>query len=142
MQRPGCGVRVRSRDSVLLLDPPTGSVDWLWEFPALGAMSFMFLGLAASPSKRSSRPSKGQTLVAIAVACAGLLLLPPWLAARRVDRASSIWRADPSLAYRLLRQAARLNPVSEQPLVVQGTIAAERRQSAADGGKLPSRDRA
>jgi hypothetical protein len=107
-----------------------GSVDWLWEFPALGAMSFMFLGLAGSPSKRPSRPSKGQTLIAIAVASAGLLLIPPWLAARQVDRASSIWRADPSLAYRLLRQAARLNPASEQPLVVQGTIAAERRQSA------------
>jgi hypothetical protein len=107
-----------------------GSVDWLWEFPALGAMSFMFLGLAASPSKRSSRPSKGQTFVAIAVLCAGLLVIPPWLAASQVDRASSIWRTDPALAYRLLRQAARLNPVSEQPLVVQGTIAAERRQSA------------
>jgi hypothetical protein len=107
-----------------------GSVDWLWEFPALGAMSFMFLGLAASPSSRSSRPSKGQTLVAIAVLCAGLLVIPPWLAASQVDRASSIWRADPSLAYQLLRHAARLNPLSEQPLVVQGTIAAERRQSA------------
>jgi O-antigen ligase len=107
-----------------------GSVDWLWEFPALGAISFMFLGLAASPSKRPSRPSKGQTFVAIVVVCAGLAMIPPWLAARQVDRASSIWRTDPSLAYRLLRQAARLNPISEQPLAVQGTIAAERHQSA------------
>jgi hypothetical protein len=107
-----------------------GSVDWLWEFPALGAMSFMFLGLATSPSERPSRPSKGQTFVAIVVLCAGLAMIPPWLAARQVDRASSIWRTDPALAYRLLRQAARLNPLSEQPLVVQGTIAAERRQSA------------
>jgi len=54
-------------------------------------------------------------------------LLPSWLAARDVAIGADIWRTDPTRATRLLRSAARLEPLSDQAYQVLGTIAERRR---------------
>jgi hypothetical protein len=102
------------------------SVDWLWEFPALGASAFMFLGLAVSGTQMVGAPGRIRLIPALATSAIALSFIGPWLAANQVDRAASVWRTNPHLAYTLLHQAARLNPLSDAPAVVEGTIAAQR----------------
>jgi O-Antigen ligase len=103
-----------------------GSVDWLWEFPALGAGAFMLLGIAAGPAMLSRVPLKLPVAVAVITAAIAVSFIAPWASAKQVTRASEIWRADPAAAYTALDQAADLNPLSDGPPVVEGTIAAER----------------
>jgi tetratricopeptide (TPR) repeat protein len=47
----------------------------------------------------------------------------PWLAAEETLRAATSWRQDPHGAYARLDTAARLNPLSDEPKVVEGAIA-------------------
>ena len=103
-------------------------MDWLWEFPALGGAAFILLGLAISHSRAStgSGPRFLRPLLIAAIALLALSFVPPWLAARQTERASVIWRGDPSLAYSLLDQAADLNPLSDTPDLTKMTIAAQR----------------
>jgi Flp pilus assembly protein TadD len=60
---------------------------------------------------------------AAAVACAALVL--PWLSSSYARSASAVWSDDSDLAYSRLELAAELNPLSAQPLVRKGLIAAE-----------------
>lgn len=108
-----------------------GSGDWLWEFPALGAPAFAWLGLAAGldrPDTPAERPPRARVLVAaplfglVAVAAAVSLALP-WLAAREVDFAARTWRANPARAFDALGRARALNPLSDLPDIVSGAIA-------------------
>jgi hypothetical protein len=109
-----------------------GSVDWLWEFPALGGTAFACLGLAVSLTSRrapaaagGSRSGRAARTVGMALA-AGLALLSfglPWLAYRDTAVAAAGWSVDPAAAYARLDTAARLNPVSDQPDLVAGAIA-------------------
>jgi O-antigen ligase/polysaccharide polymerase Wzy-like membrane protein len=121
-----------------------GSVDWLWEFPALGGVSLVFLGLAVaghSPSAGRARPVR-LAAAALAVAAA-LSFIPPWLSAHQVDRATAVWQTDPGLAFALLHQAARLNPVSDDSPVTELTIAAQlgdSRRMAASARSAIARD--
>ena len=124
-----------------------GSVDWLWEFPALGGVALVLVGLAVAPppaavpagGARSTRRLAG----AVAVGLAALSFAPPWLAARQTARAAAVWQNDPSLAYDLLGQASTLNPLSDSPDVTRLTIAAERGdapQMAASARRAIARD--
>ena len=111
-----------------------GSVDWLWEFPALGAGAFALLGLAAGLAPR--RPADARRLarplvsglvpalatVAVAVALA-LSFGAPWLADRYVTQAAAIYRSRPAQAFDRLDSAAALNPLSPRPRAVAGSIA-------------------
>jgi hypothetical protein len=103
-----------------------GSVDWLWQFPALGLGAFLLLGLAIAPYGRAQPRGRLRIPVAAATALVGLSFLAPWLSARQVALASREWRQDPAAAYAALDQAARINPLSDDAPVVAGTIAAER----------------
>ena len=47
----------------------------------------------------------------------------PWLSARYEKQALAAWRADPALATTTLARAAALNPLNDQPLILQGAIA-------------------
>ena len=115
-----------------------GSVDWLWEFPVLGGTAFVFLGIALSLTAASSG-SRALRLSTIAVTIVlALSFLAPWLAAKQTERASTVWRSDPALAYTLLDQAESLNPLSDAPDLTGLTIAAQlgdvkRMQSSAEG---------
>ncbi len=102
-----------------------GSVDWLWEFPALGGTAFILLGLAISRERTSAGPRSLRLAVIVATAVIAASFVPPWLAARQTERAAAIWRGDPSLAYSLLDQAAGLNPLSDTPDLTEMTIAAQ-----------------
>ena len=111
-----------------------GSIDWFWEFPALGGPALATLGLAGGLEWPPARPPDGSpgwsrarvtaaalsTLVFVA-ALASLAL--PWLSAREVERAADAWRTSPDDAYASLDRARRLNPLSARPDLFAGAIA-------------------
>lgn len=106
-----------------------GSVDWLWEFPALGGIGVAMLGVAVAARPRTGpadapRPS---STVARGLAIAGalvavVLLVPPWLSEREIERSL---KSDASFEARLdrLDRAATLNPFSGRPDLAAGSIA-------------------
>ncbi|MCZ7590365.1 MAG: O-antigen ligase family protein [Gaiella sp.] len=115
-----------------------GSVEWFWEIPALGAPAFAFLGLASRTSdadaeQAGTRPRARSTSVAmagssiVAVAAFASLALP-WLSARDVDAAVAAWRSDAAAAYQRLDRARWLNPLTDEPDVVESVIASLRHE--------------
>jgi tetratricopeptide (TPR) repeat protein len=108
-----------------------GSIDWLWEIPALAASALAFLGLAFGLREpRPDRPPRTPRRSVPALAAAGVLFAAavgsyalPGLAAREVERAVQAWPEAPDRAFSRLERARRLNPLSERPDVVAGTLA-------------------
>ncbi len=109
-----------------------GSGDWLWEFPALGATAFAWLGLSTGLERRPVMPVPERSraamwaaggLTAVAALGAAVTLGLPWLAAREVDYAAHSWRADPKSAFDALGRARRLNALSDLPDLMTGAIA-------------------
>jgi hypothetical protein len=109
-----------------------GSGDWLWEFPALGAAAFAWLGLAAGLDRRpaAAAPERSRAarravtgLSSVAALGVALTLALPWIAAREVDYAARSWRADPKSAFDALGRARQLNPLSDLPDLIAGAIA-------------------
>lgn len=122
-----------------------GSFDWFFEFAGLGAPAFALLGLgcglmpgrapadaevlapdslelAGSHHRLSTRallPLAGILLALVAT----LSLAAPWLSELEVENAAGIWTRAPLTAYGRLREAARLNPLSDEPYLVAGSIA-------------------
>jgi O-antigen ligase len=119
-----------------------GTIDWFWEFPALGGPAFALLGLAAGllprrsgPTRRSARRStRGPArrprelraglavLIALGVAAA-MSFGAPWFAELEQNNAIGTWRADPRGAFDALDSAASLNPLSATPKLLGGSIA-------------------
>ncbi|HXB64367.1 MAG TPA: O-antigen ligase family protein [Solirubrobacteraceae bacterium] len=137
-----------------------GSFDWFWEFAGLGAPAFALLGLACSQAPRQvaggeatffsdanqpradasdrSQHTRARdwrrwcllgagTLTAVA---AVLVFTAPWLSALEVQSAARVWVRSPAQAYARLDHAARLDPLSDEPYVVAGTIALRRGELA------------
>jgi len=100
-----------------------GSVDWFWEFPALGVGAFAMLGLAASllPRPAASRAaiepiSAGRPAWAaagVAAVVIGLGLLSPWMAARAARDGRPLVADRPR--GRLRRPRHRLEAQPDQP---------------------------
>jgi tetratricopeptide (TPR) repeat protein len=113
-----------------------GSFDWFWEFAGLGAPAFAMLGIAcalapahavATQGTRASPPAWRRrallgagSLLALAAA---ISLVAPWLGQLQVESAARVWAKAPQTAYARLRQAAKLNPLSDEPYLVAGSIA-------------------
>jgi tetratricopeptide (TPR) repeat protein len=107
-----------------------GSVDWLWEFPALGGAAFAMLGTAVAAATRPAEPEaveRRQTtvqraLVGVGALAAALILALPWLSERQLERAIE---SDGTLQSRIdqLDRAASLNPFSSRPDLAAGSIA-------------------
>jgi tetratricopeptide (TPR) repeat protein len=119
-----------------------GVTDWFWEWAGLGAPAFAMLGLACALAARGRvareadppadadpayeaprlRPSvvvpAGVVLIAAALAIAG-----PWLAEREVERAGAVFATSPMEAYARLDRASSLDPLSDRPALVKGSIA-------------------
>jgi O-Antigen ligase len=123
-----------------------GSFDWFWEFAGLGAPAFALLGLACALAPRGRRAQKTSAALApadtggaararpwirVAGGLAGLVvvltivgsLTAPWLSQLQVQSAARVWRKAPASAYGRLHDAAALNPLSDEPYLVAGTIA-------------------
>jgi tetratricopeptide (TPR) repeat protein len=122
-----------------------GSVDWFWEFAGLGAPAFAMLGLACALAPRASSPAAPASApasrdaaaarrraLASRLGMAGSLLLAiavvgsmaaPWLSRLQIESAARVWRTTPQTAYARLDDAARLNPLSDEALLVAGNIA-------------------
>jgi O-antigen ligase len=114
-----------------------GSFDWFWEFAGLGAPAWAMIGLAAGlvprPEARSPepRPPGRASLQGVAIGLFALLaaasLVLPWISETQSRRAARTWPQNLSLAQDRLDQAASLNPLSERPYLVAGTIELRRR---------------
>lgn len=117
-----------------------GSVDWLWEYPALSAGALALLGAATGLRPASLEPAAPgrehrawlRTAVggAIALVCAGLVI-PSYIAERDVAQAAAGWPSDPQAATARLERARTLNPLSTHPSLVEGVIAIRRGQVGA-----------
>ena len=111
------------------------SVDWLWEFPALAGPAFALLGTAAGarvrarPEGRSTRVPRPLAVGAGAAVAAGAIVVlgAPWISVRESDAALAVAPTDTGRAYALLRSAARWNPVSDSPALVEAAVAANAR---------------
>jgi hypothetical protein len=108
-----------------------GSIDWLWEIPALGVSALAFLGLASSLSRSTpgdavrARARSAPALAGVAVLfviAAGSFSFPG-LAAIELERGVRAWPDSPSRALSHLETAHRLNPLSERADVVGGALA-------------------
>jgi tetratricopeptide (TPR) repeat protein len=112
-----------------------GTIDWFWEFPALGAPAFALLGLAAGllprvaarrPPGRSARRRRIAAVPAVVLVLAlvaAVSLGGPWLAEIEEKKAVSTWGSDPAAAFDQLESAASLNPLSATPRLYAGSIA-------------------
>jgi O-Antigen ligase len=105
-----------------------GSIDWLWEIPAVGAPAMAAIGVAAGMGARDAagptRVPPGARIALAAAACAAALSYAlPALSAREVDGAVRGWSADPAAALRRLERARELNPLSDRPDLVAGLLA-------------------
>jgi hypothetical protein len=111
-----------------------GSVDWLWEFPALGGAAFALIGIAAGLAPRRPeapasyrRPLAAAPAMVVAVGVAGFLLVlsfgAPWWSDSYSSQAARIWGARPARAFDRLDSAAALNPLSPLPKELAGGIA-------------------
>ncbi|MEY2513102.1 MAG: hypothetical protein QOJ89_460 [bacterium] len=116
-------------------------VDWLWAFPALGMLAFALLGIAArltgddGPPRREpavglfARNPYAAPPVAVIAAVVTLALAVAVVfvalaaASRAADQASDEAATDPRAALARFDQAARLNPLTADPLVIEGVIA-------------------
>ncbi|MDX6718158.1 MAG: hypothetical protein QOJ63_412 [Solirubrobacteraceae bacterium] len=116
-------------------------VDWLWAFPALGLLAFALLGIAARLTGDDAQPTREPAVglfardpyaappvaviavvvtIAIAVAVVFVALAA---ASRAANQAIDEAATDPRAAVAKLDQAARLNPLAADPLVIEGVIA-------------------
>jgi O-Antigen ligase len=109
------------------------SVDWFWEYPALAGPALALLALGAPPRAPVGEESHVRlqelrlaAAGAAAVAVAAVLAVP-WVAVSLTDEALAVGPGP--RASSLLRTAAALNPVSEQPALAEARL-------AADGGRL------
>jgi hypothetical protein len=109
-----------------------GSVDWLWEIPAVTMSALLVVGaaLASSASPSGARPRlewTGGRVFALAVGLAGAASLAlPWLAIREQQVALATWRTHPADAVHALDIARNLNRLSDEPDLLAGAIAARR----------------
>jgi hypothetical protein len=122
-----------------------GSLDWLWEFPGLGAPAFALLGLATAVGAREAAPAR-EGLPRVPALIAGALVtlvilagvVPPWLAERDLRHARSIAVSNPAGAIDELDRAADLNPLS--PLADKTAAVIERRQGRFGASEQRLRD--
>jgi hypothetical protein len=103
-----------------------GSVDWLWEYPALSGAAIGLAGAAAVVGRSSTgRPLRKPAAAAVgAIALlAALAYLPPYFAERHIKQAARGWAYDPAWAYDQLDRSQALNGLSSQAWLIEGTIA-------------------
>jgi hypothetical protein len=107
-----------------------GSLDWLWEIPAVTAPVFALLGLAAGLAARPLRPRLLRPMVIVAALVGAVSFALPGLSALEVERAVEVFSRDPDEAFERLERARAVNPLSERPDVVAASLALRAGQPA------------
>jgi hypothetical protein len=115
-----------------------GMTDWFWEWAGLGAPAFALLGLACALAPRrvgeteegvaAPAPGRGGRVVLTVLAGAALILgalaiAGPWQAERDVEQAGAVFAQRPFESYSRLDRAADLDPLSDRPALIEGSIA-------------------
>ena len=102
------------------------SYDWFWQYPGVTGPGVFLIGVAVAPGLvaastgvRWVRWLVGAGAVALALGAA-----PLFLSDRYSDRAAGEAEADPVAAIQDFDRAAKLNPLSDLPLLGKGTVAA------------------
>lgn len=125
-----------------------GSVDWLWEFPALSLAALAFAGAALAlggpaaaeiedrdEPRAPSRSARAQRAICAGATAALLavmaLMVPALIADSATSSAARHWRADPARALERLDLARSLNPLVARPWLIEGEIRARRGELAA-----------
>ena len=105
-----------------------GSVDWLWEIPALTAVAFAALGLvvALGTGERRALGVAPRMLLAVVAGVGVLSLVPQWLAERELHAAVDSAGMVGQEGLDHVDRARTLNPLSAEPDLVGALIAAER----------------
>ncbi|HWC26535.1 MAG TPA: O-antigen ligase family protein [Solirubrobacteraceae bacterium] len=125
-----------------------GSVEWLWEFPALSCAALALAGAAVAlgrpvadrgpggerdghagpaPRRRAEPAQRAVVAAALAVLVVGVAIIVPSLVAdSEVSRAALHWREDPARALERLERARTLNPLAARPWLVEGLIESDR----------------
>ncbi len=105
-----------------------GSYDWFWQYPGVSAPAFYLLGLSVAPAisgtGAASRSAPARWALAGALVAAALVAMPLFVSDRYVQRGIAEARDDPGAALRDFKRASELNPLSEQPLIDRGALAA------------------
>jgi tetratricopeptide (TPR) repeat protein len=78
---------------------------------------------AGTPGRRPAALRPLGIGVGSLLAVAALSLAAPWLSQREVQSAARVWTESPQTAYARLNKAALLNPLSDEPYLVAGSIA-------------------
>lgn len=129
------------------------SIDWLWQFPALGGAALACAGLACGLAPRRAErgairaPSRRDPVLTGCAALAALLvaalLVPPWLAEREVRFALETWSTRPAMALGALDRAASIDRLAARPQLLAGTLrlrAGRPRDAAASFAAVLERD--
>jgi len=121
------------------------SADWVSFFPALAVPALALAGAASGVGivhGDGRRPRRsGRAAVMVGLALLGLSAVAPLAAARLTDHADSIWRAEPDQAFRALRDAEVINPLSARAPLLRGVLALElgARGEALEGFRVAAR---
>ena len=106
-----------------------GSIDWLWEIPAVTAPALASLAIAGAPRDRpagahgSGRLRAGSVAAFVVVAgVVAVSLSLPGLAAREVALAAREWPDDAPASLSRLDRARELNRLADEPDLVAGAI--------------------
>jgi hypothetical protein len=87
------------------------SADWIWTVPACGLPFWLLLGAGGSGGERRPLAARAAFPAAAVVAVLAVVaFVPPWLSARLTDRGQYRW-------------AKRLDPLTPDPYVAQGSVA-------------------
>jgi tetratricopeptide (TPR) repeat protein len=77
----------------------------------------------AADSGRFIRRPPALAVAAVLALAATVSFAAPWLAERSVQKAARTWPDNPTVAFDRLDSAARLNPLSDRPPLIEGSIA-------------------
>lgn len=102
------------------------SLDWFWPYPAVTAPALALLGAAAAPAlimPQRTAPPRSRRPLLIAIVAFVVILVPPFLSERLVDRAIETFPEDAGRAYDDLALARDLNPLTDTPALREGSIA-------------------